>query len=118
MDNSAALSALGALAQPTRLEVFRLLMQHEPDGLLAGDIAKRLDVPHNTMSTHLAILSRAGLITAQKQSRTVTYRAELPVVRDLIVYLLRDCCGGKPELCAPLVRDLSLCCDTEGANCA
>jgi DNA-binding transcriptional ArsR family regulator len=117
MDRIDVLSALGALAQPTRLEVFSLLMRHEPDGLLAGDIARRLDVPHNTMSTHLAILSRAGLIAAHKQSRTMTYRAQLPAVRDLVVYLLRDCCGGKPELCAPLIKDLSPCCNTEGANC-
>lgn len=118
MDNSNCLLALGALSQPTRLDVFRLLMQHEPKGLLAGEIARQLGVPHNTMSTHLAILTRAGLVSCQKQSRTMTYRAELPAVRELVTYLLRDCCGGRPELCAPLIEDLTPCCQPEGAACA
>jgi ArsR family transcriptional regulator len=117
MDDHSSLLALSALAQPTRLEAFRLLMRHEPDGLLAGEIARRLGVPHNTMSTHLAILSRAGLISCLRSSRTMTYRAELPAIRALVVYLLRDCCGGKPELCAPLVEDLAPCCTKEGAAC-
>ncbi len=117
MDNESGLVALGALSQPTRLEAFRLLVLHEPEGLLAGEIARRLGVPHNTMSTHLAILSRAGLVSCQKQSRTMTYRAHLPSVRDLVVYLLRDCCGGRPELCAPLIEDLTPCCQRKGADC-
>jgi DNA-binding transcriptional ArsR family regulator len=117
MDSDSGLKGLSALAQPTRLEVFRLLMRHEPDGLLAGEIARRLGVPHNTLSTHLAILGRAGLVSCRKNSRTMTYRAELPAIRALVVYLLRDCCGGKPELCAPLIEDLTPCCTTEGAAC-
>ena len=117
MDKESGVIALGALAQPTRLEVFSLLMRHEPDGLLAGEIARRLGVPHNTMSTHLAILNRAGLIGCEKQSRTMTYRAQLPAVRALVIYLLRDCCGGQPELCDLLVKDLTPCCTTEGATC-
>jgi ArsR family transcriptional regulator len=117
MDNTLAVEALGALAQPTRLEVFRLLVRHEPDGLLAGEIARRLDVPHNTMSTHLAILTRAGLISCEKQSRNMIYRVQLQSVRKLVVYLLRDCCGGKPELCTPLIADIATCCTTEGASC-
>lgn len=117
MDNDAGLAALGALAQPTRLEVFRLLVRHEPEGMLAGEIARRLGIPHNTISTHLAILVRAGLVSCLKHSRTMTYRVELPMVRALVVYLLRDCCGGRPELCAPLIEDLAPCCQTEGAAC-
>jgi DNA-binding transcriptional ArsR family regulator len=112
-----SVAALSALAQPTRLEVFRLLVRHEPNGLLAGEIARRIGVPHNTMSTHLAILTRAGLVSCQRQSRTVTYRVELAAVRELVVYLLRDCCGGKPELCAPLIEDLTPCCTSDGASC-
>ena len=118
MDDDSGVTALSALAQPTRLEVFRLLMRHEPDGLLAGEIARRLGVPHNTMSTHLAILNRAGLVACEKQSRTMTYRAQLPAVRALVIYLLRYCCGGQPELCDLLVKDLTPCCTTEGATCA
>ena len=118
MEINAAVDAFSALAQPTRLEVFRLLVRQEPDGLPAGEIARRLDVPHNTMSTHLAILSRAGLVTNVRHSRSLVYRVELQAVRQLAVYLLRDCCNGKPELCAPLIEVLSTCCSSEGDSCA
>lgn len=110
MKSDQAILAFAALAQTTRLDVFRLLMEHEPDGLPAGDIARHLAVPHNTMSTHLAILSRAGLIGAERQSRSIIYRAKLDAVRDLTGFLVKDCCGGHPEICAPLVADLAPCC--------
>ena len=77
MESEQAILALAALAQSTRLDVFRLLVKHEPEGLAAGDIAKALAVPQNTMSSHLAILSRAGLVTAQRFSRSIVYRADL-----------------------------------------
>src|SRR5260221_470451 len=82
---------------PTPLEVFRLLIENEPEGLAAGEVARRMAVPHNTMSTHLAILTRAGLITAERQSRSIVYRARLDAVRELAGYLVQDCCGGRPE---------------------
>jgi ArsR family transcriptional regulator len=110
MDSEQAISAFAALAQPTRLDVFRLLMEHEPDGLPAGEIARQMNVPHNTMSTHLAILTRAGLIEAERQSRSIIYRARLDAVRALTGFLVKDCCGGRPEICAPLIADLSPCC--------
>ena len=110
MESEQAILAFAALAQSTRLDVFRLLMEHEPDGLPAGEIAKHMAVPHNTMSTHLAILSRAGLIDAERQSRSIIYRAKLDAVRDLTGFLVKDCCGGHPEICAPLVAELSPCC--------
>jgi len=110
MDTGQAILAFSALAQPTRLEVFRLLMEHEPDGLPAGEIARCVGVPHNTMSTHLAILSRVGLIEAERQSRSIVYRAQLEAVRALAGFLVKDCCGGRPEICAPLIADLSPCC--------
>jgi len=110
MESRQTILAFAALAQPTRLEVFRLLMEHEPEGLPAGEIARHLAVPHNTMSTHLAILSRAGLIDAERQSRSIIYRAKLDAVRELTGFLVKDCCGGRPELCAPLIADLSPCC--------
>lgn len=112
-----AIEALSALAQSTRLETFRLLVKQEPDGLPAGDIARRLDVPHNTMSNHLAILARAGLITVERQSRSMIYRVELQAVRKLVLFLLKDCCNGQPELCAPLVEDISKSCAASGACC-
>jgi ArsR family transcriptional regulator, arsenate/arsenite/antimonite-responsive transcriptional repressor len=110
MKNNLAIDCLSALAQPTRLEVFRLLVKQEPDGLPVGEIARRLDVPHNTMSTHLSILTRAGLVTVERHSRSMIYRVELKTIRTLVLFLLRDCCNGRPELCAPLIADLSSCC--------
>jgi ArsR family transcriptional regulator len=102
--------ALAALAQSTRLEVFRLLVKHEPGGLAAGDIARALAVPQNTMSAHLAVLSRAGLVSAERFSRSIIYRAELSQFRAVMLFMLRDCCGGRPEICAPLIDDLTPCC--------
>ena len=110
MDMDHALLAFSALSQPTRLEVFRLLIENEPAGLPAGEVARRMAVPHNTMSTHLAILTRAALITAERRSRSIVYRARLDAVRELAGYLVQDCCGGRPEICAPLLADLSPCC--------
>jgi len=77
MDNNTAIAALAALAQATRLETFRFLVRHEPDGVPAGELARLLDVPQNTMSAHLATLSRAGLVTGERQSRSIIYRADL-----------------------------------------
>ncbi|HZE52578.1 MAG TPA: metalloregulator ArsR/SmtB family transcription factor [Bradyrhizobium sp.] len=102
--------ALAALAQPTRLEVFRLLVKLEPKGLAAGDIARALAVPQNTMSSHLAILSRAGLVSAQRFSRSIVYRADLSRFRTVVLFMLKDCCDGRPEICAPLIDDLAPCC--------
>ena len=110
MDSEWTILALGALAQPTRLDTFRLLVRHEPDGLPAGEIARLLDVPQNTMSSHLAILARAKLVTSERHSRSIIYRADLATFRALTLYLVKDCCGGRPEICAPLIADLSPCC--------
>ena len=110
MDNEATILGLAALAQSTRLDVFRLLVASEPDGLPAGEIARRSAVPHNTMSSHLAILTRAGLVRSERRSRSIIYRAELAHLRDLVAFLLKDCCGGRPEICGPLMAELSPCC--------
>ncbi|MFN4141249.1 ArsR/SmtB family transcription factor [Aestuariivirga sp.] len=117
MKQDLAIDALSALAQPTRLEAFRLLVRQEPDGLPAGEIARRLDVPHNTMSTHLAILTRAGLISVERHSRSMIYRVELKTVRKLVLFLLKDCCDGQPELCTPLIEDITRSCSTSGGSC-
>ncbi|MCX2524243.1 ArsR/SmtB family transcription factor [Larsenimonas rhizosphaerae] len=101
MDSNDAVPLFAALAQPTRLAAFRLLVTHLPAGLPAGDIARRLDVPHNTMSSHLAVLERAGLVSSQRQSRLMIYQARLERVNDMIDFLARDCCGGHPDLCQP-----------------
>jgi ArsR family transcriptional regulator, arsenate/arsenite/antimonite-responsive transcriptional repressor len=110
MESEDAILALAALAQPTRLDVFRLLVKREPDGLAAGDIAKALAVPQNTMSSHLSILSRAGLVSAQRFSRSIVYRADLARFQAVVLFMLKDCCDGRPEICAPLIADLTPCC--------
>lgn len=107
MEQTIAIDAFSALAQATRLEVFRLLVAAEPGGLPSGEVARRLGVPHNTMSSHLAILQRAGLIAAERQGRSMIYRAEMEAVRNLVSFLVRDCCNGRPELCAPVLEDLA-----------
>jgi DNA-binding transcriptional ArsR family regulator len=110
MDNDSAVAALGALAQGTRLDVFRLLVRHEPNGMAAGEIARQLDVPQNTMSAHLGILARAGIVRSERHSRSIIYRADLDGLRTLTLFLVKDCCAGSPELCAPLLAELSPCC--------
>lgn len=110
MDNESAISALGALAQGTRLDTFRLLVRHEPAGMAAGEIARQLDVPQNTMSAHLAILARASLVRSERHSRSIIYRADLNGLWALTLFLLKDCCAGNAELCAPLIAELSPCC--------
>jgi len=117
MDTSHAIEVFTALSQATRLEAFRLITAHEPQGLPAGEIARRLDVPQNTMSTHLAILARAGLISSERQSRSIIYRAQIDRVREIASFLVNDCCGGRPELCEPLVAEFTPCCTpVEGQN--
>jgi len=104
MEAHAALSTLDALAQRTRLDVFRLLVRHEPEGLAAGEIARRLDVPQNTMSSHLAVLARAGLVASERHSRSIVYRADLAAMNRLVAYLLENCCAG--DACIDDIRAL------------
>ncbi|CAL78802.1 Putative transcriptional regulator, arsR family; arsR2 [Bradyrhizobium sp. ORS 278] len=101
---------MAALAQPTRLQAFRTLVQHEPEGLPAGELARLLEVPQNTLSSHLAVLSRAGLVSSERHSRSIVYRADLAAFQEVALFLLRDCCGGRPEVCAPLIESLTPCC--------
>jgi ArsR family transcriptional regulator len=106
MDETAAINALTALAQPTRMSVFRNLVRLYPGA------------PHNTMSTHLAILKRAGLIAVRKESRSMLCRADIDGLRGLMTFLARDCCGGHPEICAPILGDdiVACSCETESAD--
>lgn len=109
MDEFQALAAFAALSQVSRLNAFRLLVRHEPTGLPAGEVARLLAVPQNTMSAHLAVLARAGLASAERHGRSVAYRADLDRLRALVGYLVKDCCGGRPELCASLIAELTAC---------
>jgi len=112
MDEKVAIKALSALAQESRLEAFRLLVRGGPEGLPAGEIARTLGIPHNTMSAHLAVLSNAGLATARRQGRSILYAADLDRIRGLLAFLLEDCCRGNPDVCAPLLaRALPACCE-------
>jgi len=92
MKTKAALVALSALSQQNRLAVFRLLVEHAPEGLPAGAIAERLGVPPATLSFHLKELTRAGLIAAHPQSRFIWYRADLGAMNGLVGYLTENCC--------------------------
>ena len=115
MDSTEAIAALAALAQSTRLETFRLLVRSEPDGVPAGVLARLVEVPQNTMSAHLSVLARAGLIVGERRSRSIIYRADLDHFREVALFLLKDCCGGRADLCAPLIADLTPCCPPEEA---
>ena len=97
-----AVERFGSLGQPTRLQALRLLLSLHPESLPAGEIARRCEVPHNTMSGHLAILQRAGLIEFEKDGRSMNYRADISGFRGLVDFIARDCCSGKPELCGIL----------------
>ncbi len=107
MKKELALDALAALGQETRLDVFRLLVKAGKEGMPAGAISDALDVRPNTLSTHLGVLSRSGLVNAERDGRSILYRADLAAMGDLVTYLLQDCCGGQPELCAPVLSCLT-----------
>jgi DNA-binding transcriptional ArsR family regulator len=105
---------LSALAQESRLKVFRLLVRAGGEGMPAGAIAEALQIPHNTLSAHLGVLARAKLVTARKEGRSVIYAVDLSGTRKLLSFLVEDCCGGRPEHCTPLIESaLKDCCDEE-----
>ncbi len=113
MENEVVILALAALAQQTRLQAFRMLVRHEPDGLAAGELARLLDVPQNTLSAHLSVLTRAQLVRSERQSRSIIYRANLAMLQETVLYLVKDCCGGHADVCAPLLESLAPCCAPE-----
>ncbi len=102
MEPKDAVAALSALAHGGRLSVFRMLIQAGGEGIAAGDIARRLDVPPNTLSANLNILSHAGLIQNRREGRAIIYTARYVQMTDLLEFLIHDCCSGQPEICAPL----------------
>lgn len=110
MDKHLALSALSALGQDTRLEVFRMLVKAGAEGVPAGEIASRLGTVQNTMSTHLKVLGRAGIVRAKRDGRTVRYVADMAGFRDLLGFLMEDCCDGAPELCRPVIEAVTCDC--------
>lgn len=103
MDVERATEALAALAQETRLEIFRILVRTGPQGLAAGAIAQALDVAPPTLSFHLQQLHHAGLVTKRRASRSLIYGVNISGMNELMSFLSEDCCGGHPELCRPAV---------------
>jgi DNA-binding transcriptional ArsR family regulator len=101
METIEAVNALAALAQESRLAVFRLLVRNAPEGLTAGIIGEQLELPAPTLSFHLKTLAQAGLVKTTPEGRYVRYRAEMAGIDALIAFLTEDCCGGKPERCLP-----------------
>jgi len=110
MDTNDAIKRLSALAQESRLEVFRLLVKAGPEGKAAGDIARNIGIPSNTLSAQLLILSNAGLVKARRDGRSIIYAVNYESMSDLLVFLTEDCCGGRTEICAPLAALASQCC--------
>jgi ArsR family transcriptional regulator len=119
MEIDTAIPALAALAQESRLRIFRLLVRQGPDGMAAGDIARALDLPASTLSSHLSVLAHAGLVRATRHSRSIVYALDAAGVRDLLAFLMEDCCQGRPELCAPAIDSaLAACCTSRpGEDC-
>ncbi len=102
MEKTEIIAALAALAQETRLDVYRLLVQAGPDGLPAGRLGERLDLPSPTLSFHLAQLKHAGLVTHRRDGRSIIYAANYPAMNGLLGYLTENCCGGNVAHCSDI----------------
>ena len=110
MDITAAINSLSALAHEGRLAIFRLLVKAGPDGVAAGDIAKKLDTAPNTMSAQLLVLANASLVHARREGRSIIYAVDFDRMAGLLQFLAKDCCNGRPEICAPLAETVNSCC--------
>ncbi|MEH6519861.1 ArsR/SmtB family transcription factor [Sulfitobacter sp.] len=110
MDKLKALDAFAALSQATRLDVFRLLIKAGDIGMTAGSISDTLDVRQNTMSANLSVLTRSGLIRSEREGRSIRYFADMAGMRGLLAFLLEDCCGGRPDLCQPVINEIACAC--------
>ncbi|MBW8322681.1 MAG: metalloregulator ArsR/SmtB family transcription factor [Arenimonas sp.] len=110
MDTKQTLDSLSALGHEGRLAVFRLLVRHAPEGLNAGEIAAALNFRANTLSANLTVLANAGLIAGEREGRHIRYRADLDAMRELMGFLLEDCCGGSPEICRPILDEITCRC--------
>jgi ArsR family transcriptional regulator len=110
MDKENALDAFAALSQATRLDVFHLLIKAGDAGMSAGDISDTLKVRQNTMSANLSILARAGMIRSTREGRSIRYFADMDGMRGLLAFLMEDCCGGRPDLCQPVINEIACAC--------
>lgn len=116
MESTSAVTALSALAHDGRLGIFRLLVQAGADGMAAGEIARATGALPNTLSSNLNILSGAGLVTSRRQGRSIIYAAAYDQMRELLSFLMEDCCAGKPEICAPLAAMAGASCGADGRS--
>lgn len=101
MKKQSAIQVFESLSSSVRLDIYRLLVRIGPDGMVAGDISAKLDLPATNLSFHLKALTQAGLLAVTQEGRYQRYRANIPLMFDLIAYLTEECCSGHPEKCAP-----------------
>ena len=102
METASAVAALSALAHEGRLTIFRELVQAGPNGLAAGEVSRRVGIAPSTLSASLTMLSHAGLVSSRREGRSIIYAAAYDSMAALLGYLVKDCCNGRPEVCAPL----------------
>ena len=102
MERAAALLTLESLSSGIRLDIFRLLVRQGPEGLVAGEMATALELAPSNLSFHLKALTQSGLLSVEQEGRFQRYRANMPLMLDLIAYLTEECCAGHPELCGNL----------------
>jgi ArsR family transcriptional regulator len=103
MDQTKAIDAFSALAQETRMAIYRMLVQKMPNGLRVGEISQRLDIVPSTLSGHLAVLKRAGLLKSTRHQREIHYSADLGTMNKLVSFMLQDCCNGQVENCGEIL---------------
>ena len=109
MNTSEAVDAFSALSHETRLTVFKLLLKEGEQGLSAGVIARRLDVQPSTLTAHLHILKRSGLLQSTRQQQKIVYSADVQGTRNLLLFLTQECCQGHPEICSDLFDSVKVC---------
>ncbi|MFC3613302.1 ArsR/SmtB family transcription factor [Lutimaribacter marinistellae] len=107
MEKTEAITTLSALAHDMRIDIFRMLIKAGEGGLTAGDIASALQARPNTVSNNLALLTTSGLIRPQREGRSIRYFSRMEGMRDLLAYLMEECCGGRPDLCQPVLDQLA-----------
>ena len=110
LDETQALDAFGALSQATRLQMVRALVVAGPDGMAAGAVGDAVGASSSSASFHLSHLERAGLVQSRRAARSIIYSANYEGLSGLIEFLMRDCCQGRPEVCAPAAVVAASCC--------
>jgi DNA-binding transcriptional ArsR family regulator len=108
MEIKTALEAFDALSQETRLAVVRLLVRAGPGGMSAGRVAEALDCRQNTMSSHLKVLAAAGLVDNRRDGRSIVYSANFGTIRDLVLFLMEDCCAGNAVVCGAVAKSINV----------